>query len=495
MIKELLSNIFKNFKIANEKENFKIYELLFTCNDFKEFSSNLNRNSYDSINNYLRAFNYKWDLYIEQLSYSISQDSYNVLEEDGEIEITEYEIKFSIYKEGSKSVIIDRKTFDSFLNTLTLANLLYLFSTKVYPHYFYDKSSDLTIRNENIGFNFNSEMPLLDNNFIISKQCNFRNNSEYLFNPYYFYFEDLKEDDVLLFKIFSKLSLIYCLIYIYDSSEIIDDTILLKISGNKTFEYLIHFKEIDVKLLPNYFQIFEWVYSEQTKIEDKIGLARNIISSYLKEDTIEIQDSVFNSILSSNQIYIKGNITKYFETKNKIIEQVEQTVNKVNQSVDTYFNSFQKSLFVFISFFLTVFIYKIINKTDVEKIFNKETSIIGVGFLLLSLFFMIFSRIILKLDKKRIEIRYNKVKDRYKDVLIKEDIEKILNNDDEYLSEIRYLNSRIFWYTILWISTLILFLTILFLASEYLEVNSIFDSKLFQLFCKATVFFFTKKFN
>ncbi|OOG78981.1 hypothetical protein, partial [Flavobacterium sp. A45] len=193
---------------------------------------------------------------------------------------------------------------------------------------------------------------------------------------------------------------------------------------------------------------------------------------------ILIDDNTFNSILSANNTYIKGNISKYFETKNKIIEQVEQTVSKVNQSLDTFFNNFQKSLFVFISFFLTVFIYKIINKAEVDKIFNKETSIIGLGLLLLSLFFMIFSRVILSLDKERMKNRYEKVKDRYKDVLITEDIEKILNNDEEYLSEISYLNKRVYWYTFLWIITLMLFLIILFLASDYLELYSNVDNNL-----------------
>ena len=74
--------------------------------------------------------------------------------------------------------------------------------------------------------------------------------------------------------------------------------------------------------------------------------------------------------------------------------------------------------------------------------------------------------------------RYQKVKDRYKDILIKEDIEKILNNDEEYLSEISYLNKRVYWYTFLWGITLILFLIMLFLASDYLELSSIADSNL-----------------
>lgn len=478
MIKELLTKIFQQFELINEKENFKNYELTFISNDFKIFSNNLNPVNYGSINDYLGVFNYKWDLYIEQLSYSISQDTFTIIDTEEDLDIINYEVKFKIYKEGPKSLIIDKKTFDLFLNNLTLSNLLSLLSSKTNPYYFYDESINLSIANDNIGFNFNSQIPLLECGLAISKQCNFRNYSEYLFNPYYFHFGGLENNDVLLFKIFSRLSLIYCLIYIFDTSEIIDDVIILKISGNKTFEYSITFKDIDEKLLPNYFQIFEWIYSEQTKIEDKISLARNIITSYLKEGSIEIKDSVFSSILSSNQIYIKGNISKYFETKNKIIEQVEQTVSKVNQSLDTFFNNFQKSIFVFISFFLTVFIYKIINKAEVDTIFNKETSIIGLGLLLLSLFFLLFSRIILILDKDRMKNRYQKVKDRYKDILIKEDIEKILNNDEEYLSEISYLNKRVYWYTFLWITTLILFLVMLFLASDYLELNLVVDNNL-----------------
>ncbi|PXY40655.1 hypothetical protein DMB65_12165 [Flavobacterium cheongpyeongense] len=476
MIKEFLSNIFDKLEIINEKENFKVYEVIFTCKDFEYFSINLSQVNYDLINNYLKVYSYKWDLYIEQLSYSASQDSFSLLELEEDADVIDYEIKFTVHKEGAKTLIVNNNTFEVFLNSLTLSNFLLLLSNREYPHYFYDGSSEIVKSNNNVGFNYNNYIILFENNLVISKQCNFRNYSEYLFNPHYFYFKELEENDSLLFKMFSRLSLIYCLIYIYDTSEIKDDLIILKISGNKTFEYSIQFKDIDEKLLPTYFQILEWIYSEQTKIEDKISLARNIITSYLKEGSITIGDSVFSSILSSNQIYIKGNISKYFETKNKIIEQVENTVNKVNQSLDTFFNNFQKSIFVFISFFLTVFIYKIINKAEVDKIFNQETSIIGLGLLMLSLFFMIFSRIILNLDKNRMKSRYEKVKNRYYDVLIKEDIEKILNNDEEYISEIDYLNTRVLWYTALWVTTLILFMVILFLASDYLDVNSILCS-------------------
>ena len=77
------------------------------------------------------------------------------------------------------------------------------------------------------------------------------------------------------------------------------------------------------------------------------------------------------------------------EQRNKIIEQVEQTVNDVNKSIESFVTNFQKSSFVFISFFLSVFIFKVINKSALDKIFSKETSLIGVGFIIISFLYLI----------------------------------------------------------------------------------------------------------
>ncbi|AUS06258.1 hypothetical protein [Pseudotamlana carrageenivorans] len=194
------------------------------------------------------------------------------------------------------------------------------------------------------------------------------------------------------------------------------------------------------------------------------------MTSYITSNSLEIDSSVFNSILSSNQIYIKGNISKYFEVRNKIIEQIEQTINIVNKSIESFVTNFQKSSFVFISFFLSVFIFKVVNKTALNKIFSKETSLIGIGFIVISFLYLIASRVIIRMESKRLEKRYNNVKTRYEDVLVKEDIEKILNEDFEFESEKKHLNERVYVYTIIWILSLLVFTITLFLASEYLEI-------------------------
>ncbi len=476
-MKKNLEDIFGEITINSNKENFSIYEIEFNYDNISRLHSVLNDDNYQKINEVLLNYGYKWELTIGDYSYSISQDSFEGFTE--ETDNNEVIIKFNIHKIGNKIVIFDQKIFESFLNSIKLNSLLSIFNDKKFPLYFFESFSDVSFINNKIAYNNSTEeVKELLNKVNISNQCNFRNYSEFYFSPDFFY--SLENDNkTLLQRYFSNLSLLYCLVFIFNSTEIIDDKIILSISGDRTFKYTLDFKDLDIDLLPVYHKIYKWIYSEESKKEDKIGIARNVLTSYLKEDSIEITDSVFNSILSCNQIYIKGNISKYFEVRNKITEQIEQTINKVNQSIDTFFNNFQKSIFVFISFYLSVFIFKVINnKSSLENIFNKETSLLGMGLIVLSVIFLLFSIYIVCLEKSRVKERYDNVKKRYEDVLIEEDINKILRNDEEYNKEIKFLNYRICLYTCLWITTLLIFIIVLFLASDYLELS------LFLINCK-----------
>jgi len=462
-MEQKINNFLGSITPNNVVENFATYELDFICQDLQEFSSNLNEKKYTTINSFLKTYNYKWELYVEDFSFSISQDSFISLEDiiKNEDDINDVLISFKVHKEGNEILIFNRKVFDEFLLNISLEEFLNFFKTKKLPISFISEETILEVGNstkENIG---------------ISKQCNFRNYSQFPFTPNDFFFKE--EEGVsltILSEIVSKLSLIYCLIYIFDTSEITENNVKLIISGNKTIKYKLDFNNIEISLLPFYHKIFRWVYSENNKIEDKIGLARNILVSYLKENDIVIEDTAFISILSANQIYIKGNITKYFEVRNKIIEQIEDTVAKVNKSLDTFFLNFQKSVFTFISYFLGVFIFKIVNKKSMyEKVFTEETTKIGLLFITLSFFFFLISLIIVRIDRKRVKERYDNIKLRYKDVLLKEDIKKILNDDYEYKNEISYFNKRVNWYSCLWILTIVISIVMLYYTSEFLNLK------------------------
>ena len=206
-----------------------------------------------------------------------------------------------------------------------------------------------------------------------------------------------------------------------------------------------------------------------------MGIARNIIGFYLKKDDIKLDNRAFPSILSANQLYIKGNLTKYLDSRNKIYEQVEQVTNKINASLDTFLGNFQKSVFVFVSFYLTAFVVKIFSKSDVSTAIGKEATLFGIGILLLSVIFLLFSLVVLNSDLKRANEKYNLVKKRFEDILNKDDVEKILNSDSEFKKDIEFYEKRRCRFIILWLSTIIILVCILFSTSDYINFKYLFE--------------------
>ena len=465
MIQKHIDNILGSVDIKFKKETFLKYEIEFHHKNILQYLKTITKENYNHLNNCLFSeLGYKWDLIIDDLSYSISQEEFRNLTIDETDETDNILIRFNIYKSGKIIHIIDNILFNKYLDSTNLYILLKSICSF---------ETEITLISEADDFELGLSKDT-SSNYEISKQCSFRNMDTFPFIPETFHFENLDEktkstlDESIL-----KLSLVFSLIFLFDSSEIKEDNLHLVISGNITYKYILPFKTLNLKDLKFYYQIYKWVYSEQAKIEDKLGLAKNILVSYLNDSSISISDSVFSSILSSNLIYVRGNISKYFEVRNKIIDQIEETINNINQSLNTFFSSFQKSIFVFISFFLTVFVSKAISKAEDDIIFTKETSILGIGFIILSVIFLVFSVIMLFIDRNRVKKRYFNVKRRFKDVLTEADIENILDGDFEYKNEILFFTKRTILYVLLWILTIILFTVLMFYSSDYLEFKKI----------------------
>lgn len=459
MIYKLLEDILGDF--TNAKESFTSFEIDFNHPNLIILSKTLNQDNYNSLNAQISKYDCKWDLVIDDLSYSINQEKFNTLELESYDDVENITVSFNIYKSSSSIVVINNDSFNNYLQSISLQRLLEVISTF---------NSEFTIVNEQDDFYINIDKNVQKN---ISNQCNFKNHILYPYCPDTFYFDNIDSTTKsILDEYFLKLSQVFCYIYLFNSSEIDGDNLHLSITGNLTLKYTLDFKRLDVLSLKYYHQIYNWIYSEKNKVEDKISISRNILTAYITQKSLTIDGSVFNSILSSNQIYVKGNISKYFEVKNKIISQIEQTVNNVNKSIDSFVTNFQKSSFVFISYFLSVFIFKVINKSDLDKIFTKETSYIGLGFIIVSFLYLIVSIIIISLEKRSLDRRYLNVKKRYEDILVKEDILKILDEDSEFKSEIKHLFNRAIIYSIVWILSLVVFTTVLFLASDFLNLHS-----------------------
>src|SRR5690606_5604705 len=271
--------------------------------------------------------------------------------------LTGTQIQISIFKKGKRIVIFDEEVFSQFLKSQNLQQILDSFKNYEEGLIFISKT---TLNKKATSFiAINEELLSSDeSDTVISSLCNFSNFSQYKFSPNNFEFENAKNGDYLI-EIIRRIHFVFNLIYLFDYSEINGDSITLKITGHKTFIYELDFQNIDVTSNDEYSKIFKWVYSEKTKVEDKLGLSRNVLTIYLRENTIGIDEKIFFSILSANNTYIKENISRYIDVRTKVHTQVEQITEKVSKSVENFVGNFQKSIFVFISFYLTIFVLKI----------------------------------------------------------------------------------------------------------------------------------------
>lgn len=459
-------SIFSSLKTKIKKDTLSKYEVCFYCENLDLLSSIINEENYNFLNDSLNVYGYAWNLTIEDLEYTISQLKFKTLDiPEDPFEVT---LELVVHKSSDTIVIFNEPLFYDFVKNLDYENFLIAIKEKKLPLRFVNESGNFQNDNYSINIGKNGGENKIKN---LSNQCNFRNYSQLPFSPDMFHLPELGDTLTVIEEKFFKLCLTYCLIFISDSSELNKNNLEITISGNKTLKYNLDINtDIDIKLTKYYFEIYNWIYGVSAKTEDKLGLARNIITSYLKEDSISIDGSVFKSILSSNKIYVKGNISKYFEVRNKIIEQIEVTIGKVNESLDMFFKNFQKNILIFLSYFLSVYIYKITKSSEANSVFNKESSLIGVYFVVLSAVFLLISIGIYRLEKKRVKERYENVKKRFEDVLIKDDIEKIIkNNNNEFGNEMAFLEKRINLYIILWVISILLFLVTLYLTSDYIR--------------------------
>ncbi|MDM1556337.1 hypothetical protein HX126_17430 [Chryseobacterium indologenes] len=465
-----LIQLFIGSNIKNHIDNFKQYEFI-AITELKESISLVDYDLYESINNIITGFGYVWSFEVEEIDYKIDQNGFELLDIENLNEFENFTIIFKILKSGPNIVIFNEEIFFKNLERMDLKSILLMFAERTNPIIITNNYTAVSASTNILGYNAN---PIDFENNQISIQCLFYNYSEIKFSPENFKLTTTGDGDDNFLKIINKLYLVYIFIYLFDVSEIKDDEIYLKVKGGKTFEYNIKFQDLNLYSLKEYKKIYEWTYVEKEKIEDKLGIVRNILGFYITKDSLEIDTRAFPSILSSNQLYIKGNLSKYLDSRTKIFEQVELVTSKINSSLDTFLSNFQKSVFVFISFYLTIFILKFFGKSDPTTTLNREATLIGLLLLVLSIIYMIFSLVILNGDRNRIRDKYNLIKRRFYDILNVDDVNKILNNDNEFENDITYFKKKRGRYLTMWILSIIVLICILFLTSEYINFKYLF---------------------
>lgn len=189
----------------------------------------------------------------------------------------------------------------------------------------------------------------------------------------------------------------------------------------------------------------------------------------------------FESIQSSFKVYEKQNIKQYIEIRNKISDQLLDFNNRANKVIETFASGFQKIALALITFYFSAIAIKAFSKGHFVNIFTLDTTVLSLVFLIGSFIYYVVAKWEVKEQKKRFVNSYINLKERYTDLLDKDDIQRILNNDKEFNANLKFIDDKLKNYSNLWLCLLgILLIGTLFLFISY-NLSQLLDTFIFKL--------------
>lgn len=414
----------------------------------------------------------------EQINWSDFKEEYDAEEENTEISII---ISIDKHVVNHHLSVYD---IDVFTKTLLDKNLLAFISTidNVFSDFLYfdiyDESyntwhtesiafikHDTDFRlHENICTEWNRDMRYASQNDI----CYVNGLDGTTLIPDDFYISDPQTE---LQRTFMQVCCLLSQTFLFDSSHITETQYMYKLLGliaypNKTYN-ISHVKDLRITSPAIYFNIYKWVYSNGG-LFDKIGIARNIISLNINEDTLALNADTFSSILSNYQIYEKENSLQYIELRNKISEILLGLQEKIDKISEDYLDGMKKNIFTIISFIITTVVIRLIGKQDVITGFSPPILVLMSALLIASFFYMWLCRREISKKIKLFERHYSQISKRYEKLLCKNELENVFKDSNPNMDETHasILHTRMKWITWIWgiivsifgIATFILFL-------------------------------------
>lgn len=299
--------------------------------------------------------------------------------------------------------------------------------------------------------------------------AHFSSSSTAQFVPDDFKFDGFNENIEIFFR---KLTLISSLTFICDASRFDTEKreITFRLNGYRLYANAFpDTLEFNNAISDEFYEIYLWIYSDGNII-DKIGIARNIISLHIRNDgnLLSLERGTINSIESGFQIYLKENVHQYIEVKNKLTEFIQSASEKANSISASFGTAYKTTIFSLYSFFASTFLLQILDDNNVVLI-NNQLFIIFLVFMLISAFIMRNSKAEVIVEIERFKESYIGLKRRYQDLLLEQDISRILDNDSQHENDLRYIQERLASYSRLWIWTLFLMfalVTILWISQQ-----------------------------
>jgi hypothetical protein len=285
----------------------------------------------------------------------------------------------------------------------------------------------------------------------LSSVCNFTGIENCVVLPEDF---DLSDEDKAPENIVNRFrfaGFVLMLSILYDYSELKSEEIYIKLNGYKTFSATHKLVDVNPGCYNSYRDIYHWT-NNGGSLNDKMGLVRNLISLNLNiNDCYTIGESVFHSIQSGFKVYERQNIKQYIELRNKMSDQLIGFNERAGKIVENFASSFQKSVLGVVSLYASFIITRVLTSHAISAVFTFDATVLSFVFLIISFLYYLVCRWEIREQKIRFVNSYQNMKKRNLDLLTFDDIVKILNDDAEYKSDLKFIDEKKKKYSLLWI--------------------------------------------
>lgn len=432
----------------------------------------------DPLEKFLSSYNDDWTLFIflngETISSFDSKQIKAFTESLNQVQLFDndtLELKLEIYKRANSTTrnVYNSESFEKWLESRSPIEILNIVTNDIKKNGFlnfnYIDKPSLILFSKRIRINSSEKVDELPRTYL--EYFNFSQNTEYPFVAKDFELVRLSKESSYLSIHLKKLQNLFSLTSLFDSSYLDGDILNFQLGGYKFLKGQIRIDELNQDY-DTYALINFWIYSENANIADKLGISRNIISLEIDSENLIISDKVFQSILSAHKIYLKENVEKYLEIRAKINNEVNQIFKEIRNSLNELNQNYQKSNFLYLSFFISVFVLRTLIKNDFENIFTTDATYIFFALLSISFIYLAYTIWVVSSLKKRIIKRYENLKAKNLDVLNESDLKRILNNDKEFDEENANFDLKIKIYIILWVLTMLaLTIAVSYLSKVY----------------------------
>lgn len=452
--------------------------------------------TYEEISNIISKFNIRDDIQIylkdeSEDSITISRDSnnnenYNSFIKNNQQLEGNIDIKINIKKDinSNKISIYNIEKFFNNFNEYSLLDNLVFFNTR----FKYDSNIIFVNYDNECIFNTNSIMMINnDNDMTIVQEnrketiekcnsaSNFANNIEFELIPEDFSIISTNMNNEFIERL-QRFKILFSLIYIADYSYIDEEKLKIKLNGFRNRDYIIKLNEFKYnKQYDEFYKIYRWVFQDANEY-DKITLTRNVIGMYCKYSHIlDIDEKTFLAIKSNYNIYLKENVDKYIELKNKLTEFVINTSNQMNDIIGNFIGNFEKNIAAFVTFILGTIIANIVSDSPLDNILTKDIVSIIIAILIGSVGYLGITIIATYYRFLHYKRNYEDLKESYAEILNEQDINIIFKNDKEYIYNKNNIKNISIIFSVLWILIIFIAFIIIIMNSNSDYIKEIID--------------------